>query len=77
VHRVVMSPLEKFDYKIKWMAAAPIAVAIHSDLSKKGIEWCKENLPSHKWVHKPYTDVYEDTFYFEDMQDAKNFSKKM
>jgi hypothetical protein len=72
-----MSPLEKFDYKRQWMATQPTAVVVHSDNRRKCIDWCKKNLPSHMWVHRPYTDVYQDTFYFEDAEDAKNFSKKM
>lgn len=73
----MMSPLEKFDYKRQWMATQPTPVVVHSDNRRKGIDWCKANLPSHMWVHRPYTDVYQDTFYFENPEDAKNFSKKM
>jgi hypothetical protein len=33
-------------------------------------------LHKQQWVHRKFTDVYEDTFFFEYKQDAVGFSSK-
>lgn len=69
-----MTPVEISEYKQKWMASEyNHPVTIHSDLRSQGKEWCKVQLMQQQWVHRKYTDVYEDTFYFEYKQDADAF----
>lgn len=65
-----MTPQEIFEYKQRWMTG--YAVRIHSDLRDRAKTWCKQ-LGKHQWNHKTFTNVYEDTFYFEDVYAGQNF----
>jgi hypothetical protein len=68
-----MIPVEIFEYKQRWMRAGNHPVKIHSDLRQKALDWCKIQLFKQQWDHHKFTDVYEDTFYFEHHQDADSF----
>lgn len=69
-----MTPVEIAEYKQRWMSSGVNhPVGIHSDLRSQAKDWCKVQLNQPQWVHKKYTDVYEDTFYFEYKQDANSF----
>lgn len=68
-----MTPQEISDYRIKWMSKNPHPVKIHSDLEYQGKQWCKSILESHEWKFQKLTDVYEHTFYFENIRAAQNF----
>lgn len=69
-----MTPVEIAEYKQRWMSSGHNhPVAIHSDLRSQAKDWCKVQLNQPQWVHKKYTDVYEDTFFFEYRQDANSF----
>jgi hypothetical protein len=61
-----MTPAEISDYKQRWMSSGKNnPVVLHSDKRNIGKDWCKQNLYTHQWKLVEYTDVYEDTFYFE------------
>lgn len=66
----MMTPVEIAEYKQRWMPG--YAVRLHSDLRSTGKNWCKQ-LYKHEWNHKKWTDVYEDTFYFENAHAGQNF----
>jgi hypothetical protein len=66
-----MTPQEISDYKLKWLPG--YSVRLHSDLDWTGKDWCRKNLERHQWSFKPWTAVYEHTFYFEDQKAAQNF----
>ena len=68
-----MTPQEIFDYKLKWMPG--YTVPIHSDLRSEGVKWCKK-LDHHEWNHTKYTDVYEDSFYFESKNIGQQFEEE-
>ena len=68
-----MTPIEIAEYKRKWMSISGYPVSIHSDLRSQGKDWCKVQLMKEQWVHKQFTNVYEDTFYFEYRQDSDSF----
>jgi len=68
-----MTPLEIHEYKVRWMPGHP--VVIHSDFRESAIQWCEKNLQKHEWKYSKYTDVYEDTVYFENQSDAESFAK--
>jgi hypothetical protein len=61
-----MTPQEIFEYKQRWYPGQ--SVTVHSDLRSKCKQWCKNNVQSHKWKMAKDTNVYEDTFFFEDAQ---------
>jgi hypothetical protein len=65
-----MTPVEIAEYKQRWMPG--YAVRLHSDLRTAGKDWCKQ-LHKYEWAHKKWTDVYEDTFYFESPYVGQNF----
>jgi hypothetical protein len=69
----VMRPLEITDYKNKWLPGH--CVRIHSDLRGAARDWCKQ-LDRHTWHHKKWTDVYEDTFLFEDQRISQVFAEE-
>lgn len=71
-----MTPIEIAEYKQRWMSINGHPVSIHSDLRNQGKEWCKAQLMKQQWVHKQYTNVYEDTFFFEYEKDAEFFRFK-
>jgi hypothetical protein len=70
-----MTPQERFDYKTKWMQASSNFVKIHSDHEFDAKQWCKKNLEQHQWDFSKYTNVYEDTFYFETEEMKLQFEK--
>jgi hypothetical protein len=69
-----MTPQEIADYKQQWMSKSGYAVQVHSDYQSYGKDWCKQFLGAHQYVLRPYTDVYEDTWFFESQVDADNFA---
>lgn len=69
-----LTPIEQFEYKIKWMKQNSRPVRIHSDLRRQGKEWCGVQLMPHQWKIETFTDVYEDTYYFEHHQDQNQFA---
>lgn len=70
-----MTPVEILEYKNKWMSSGVNnPVTLHSDRRRTAKDWCKINLEKCKWSYSQFTDVYEDTAYFEDEEDAKLFS---
>ena len=72
-----MTPQEIADHKQRWMSSGNFyVVAIHSDNRWEATQWCKVQLHKQQWVHRKFTDVYEDTFFFEYKQDAVGFSSK-
>lgn len=72
-----MTPQEIADYKQRWMASGNNnPVGIHSDLDVKAKDWCSKNLERHQWSMKTWTDVYEHTFFFEDLLKAEEFRDK-
>lgn len=40
-------------------------IGLHSDKRREGVEWCKKNFSTQRWHTQKFTDVYQDTFYFE------------
>ena len=70
------TPQEIADYKTSWMSKNPFPVRINSDLDVQGKDWCRKNLPRHKWSMQSFTNVFEHTFYFEDEKDANEFSSQ-
>ena len=70
-----MSPQERFEYKTKWMQNNSNPVEVHSDREFDAKQWCKKNLEQHQWHFSKYTDVYEDTFYFETEEMQYQFEK--
>lgn len=71
-----MTPVEIHEYKMRWMREGAYAVTLHSDLRSQGIDWCKQWLNPIHWKHVKYTDVYQDTFYFEKERFAKGMLEK-
>lgn len=71
-----MTPIEIFEYKQNWLRKGGYAVRLHSDLRDQGKDYCKVQLHKHQWDFKKWSDVYEDTFWFEYAQDAKSFKNK-
>ena len=69
-----MTPQQIVDHKQKWMSKQPHAVELHSDYRSIGKDWCKGFLMQHQYVLKQYTDVYEDTWFFENQTDADDFT---
>lgn len=73
-----MTPIEIFEYKQRWMATGfNHPVAYHSDYRARATDWCKTQLHKCQWSQKTFTDVYEDTMYFEFKQDSQSFEKYM
>jgi len=70
-----LTPLEIFDYKRHWMAEG-FRVTLHSDKRWDATKWCKKNVPTHQWDIQWFTDVYEDTFFFETLEDSNTFMKE-
>lgn len=68
-----MTPVELFEYKKRWMRAGGYPVRLHSDLRSEGKDWCKIQCFTQQWDFKKWSNVYEDTFYFEYKQDAESF----
>lgn len=70
-----MTPIEITEYKQQWMRTRNHTVRIHSDMRRRAKEYCKVQMYSWQWLHKEFTNVYEDTFFFEHYQDANAFRK--
>lgn len=68
-----MTPVEIFEYKNKWKPG--FTVRLHSDLRLQGKDYCRKQLQNYQWAFKIYTNVYEDTFYFEAEKEAAAFKK--
>lgn len=71
-----LTPQQISDYKRKWMMTDPYCVPIHSDLRDRGLTWCKSKLDKETWKHSKFTNVYEDTFYFEDHHAGQVFEEE-
>lgn len=72
-----MTPLEIFEYKRKWMLESNgNPVRIHSDKRQEAKDWCKQNLSSYQWNISEFSDVYEDTFFFELSEESDLFSEE-
>lgn len=70
-----MTPQEIADYKQRWMSTGNNnPVRLHSDLDTQGKTWCRRTLERHQWSMKTWTNVYEHTFFFEDIRAAQNFA---
>ena len=70
-----MTPIEIFQYKLEWRKVSSNHVKVHSDYEMDAKRWCRKNLEQKSWDFSKYTNVYEDTFYFE-TTDIKNQFKK-
>ena len=68
-----MTPLEIIEYKRNWMPGK--VVRLHSDLRSTATAWCKQ-LGQHEYNFAKYTDVYEDTFYFENEKIGQIFEEE-
>lgn len=75
VEYTTMKPQEIVDYKREWMSENPHIVKLHRDLRDHGKDWCKK-LEKQEWHYKPHTNVYEDTYYFEDELISQQFSEE-
>ena len=71
-----MTPQEITDHKQKWMSRLPHPVYTHSDCADKGKTWCRQNVKRESWSFKPWTNVYEHTFFFENDGDAEMFTRQ-
>ena len=72
--RFEMTPLEIFEYKTHWKSDA-FVVTLHSDKRWDAKAWCKKNFDWHRWDHIAFTDVYQDTYLFENLEDANRFKE--
>ena len=73
-----MTPVEIFEYKQRWMSSGNNnPVRLHSDVVDRGKSWCRRQLEQHQWSMTQWTDVYEHTFYFEDVRAAQIFEMEM
>lgn len=71
-----MTPLEIFEYKIKWMPNCKHVVVTDEFIDLSAKSWCRKNLQPHKWGFIKYTDFFEDTFCFEDEADKIKFEEE-
>lgn len=72
---MIMTPQAIFEHRQKWMSSDyNHPVKIHSDLRNEARDYCKVQMFKCQWHHVRFTDVYEDTFYFEHHQDQKSFA---
>lgn len=72
-----MTPQEIFEYKLRWHKISSNIVKVHSDLEFDAKRWCRANLKQHQWDYSKFTDMYEDTFYFETAEMKDNFERFM
>lgn len=70
-----MLPLEIVDYKLQWRKNTTIYITLDSDLEYSAKQWCRSNLKQHQWDFSKYTDMYEDTYYFETEEFKTYFEK--
>ena len=69
-----MTPQEIADYKQQWMSTGDNnPVRLHSDLDTQGKTRWRRQLERQQWSMTTWTDVYEHTFFFEDIRAAQNF----
>ena len=73
-YNTIMTPQERADYKMRWMATENNSVRLHSDLDAEGKTWCRRNLERHQWSMTTWTYPYEHTFFFELKEHAEDFS---
>ena len=71
---IKLTPQQITDHKQKWMSRQACVVELHSDYRSLGKSWCKEFLMKHQYVLRKNTNVYEDTWFFENQDDADNFT---
>jgi len=67
-----LTPVEVFEYKQRWKPGH--TVKLHTDLRRDGKYYCRVQMMAPQWNITEYTDVYEDTFHFEYLTDAKMFA---
>ena len=67
-----MTPLEIFEYKRNWQTCFDLS--FHSDFEGVAKDWCKANLPTHRWQLTMYSAHYEHTMLFESKVDADAFA---
>lgn len=72
-----MTPVEIAEYKQRWMSNRNNAVPFHSDYRRWAKEWCRVQLHPAQWKWVKWTNVYEDTMYFEFLQDSIAFKQHM
>lgn len=73
----ILTPVEIAEYKMRWMSSGNNnPVGVHSDLRHEAKAFCKDYFNQHEYVHNTWTDVYEDTFFFESVKDANFFRNK-
>ena len=68
-----MTPLEIFEYKLQWRKKSAFYVSLDTDLDYAAKRWCRSNLKQYQWDFSKYTDMYEDTYYFETEEFQKQF----
>ncbi|MAY69553.1 MAG: hypothetical protein CMK40_03445 [Porticoccaceae bacterium] len=66
-------PIDLFEYKLRWRTGQPYIIFVHSDLRREAEKICKSQFPRHKWHMSLYTDNYQDSWLFEDLEDADEF----
>lgn len=70
-----LTPAQIFDYKLQWMAENPsYNVQVHSDARRDALAWCKQNLEPYQYKQVFYTNVYEDTIFFETLHFKERFT---
>jgi hypothetical protein len=67
-----MTPIEIFEYKRNWSPG--YEVRLHSDLRRPASDYCKVQMMKHQWDVNHFTNVYEDTWRFENRLDAQSFA---
>ena len=73
--KFAMTPIEIFEYKQKWKPKAWYC-HIHSDLRSQCKEFCKKNYNKWEWDMDEHTEVYADSYYFEDQDNLMMFVQK-
>lgn len=66
----MLTPQQIADHKQQWMSEQACEIQLHSDYRSLGKSWCREFLMKHQYVLRKYTNVYEDTWFFENQSDA-------
>lgn len=72
----MMTPLEIYEYKRKWIEYGH-CVDADTWIEFKCKDWCRQNVAQHQWAFFKYTDHHLHTFSFENQEDAENFKKWM
>lgn len=67
-----MTPQEIFEYKLAWKSKA-IKITFHSDYTLRINNWLKENIKHEEHIKDYYTDSYEHTVLFNNIEDANKF----